>query len=280
VPARGSPAKGFWEPAAGCQEAAAAPKLFPETAGRARAARGGRAEKTPHASASAPRSRPGEPGLVLPGGSSPADFFPSPWGLFCGCWWVSGERRFALPAGKVEMPLRPGLSLLRALSVQVLDPELEVADIAFPPSTISASSLKMQVSGAGRMGGTPPARLPSLPDTPIPGTAQAGAVAGLLRLRHSTLLPGRRGLETSRAVAVAARWLCGTRAGAGGRHRAAGHRSKPRGRESSRFLSVGHRGGRMANPAGHVPFSLESLPSFLLCSAEADPDPASAGGLD
>ena len=33
--------------------------------------------------------------------------------------------------------------------LQVLDPELEVADLAFPPSTISASSLKMQV---GKMG--------------------------------------------------------------------------------------------------------------------------------
>nr|XP_026655227.1 myotubularin-related protein 5-like [Zonotrichia albicollis] len=33
---------------------------------------------------------------------------------------------------------------LSVLPGQVLDPELEVADLAFPPSTISASSLKMQ----------------------------------------------------------------------------------------------------------------------------------------
>lgn len=32
------------------------------------------------------------------------------------------------------------------LSEQVLDPELEMADLAFAPSTVSASSLKMQVN--------------------------------------------------------------------------------------------------------------------------------------
>lgn len=65
-----------------------------------------------------------------------------------------GNAALLFPAVKVEIPLGQGMNMLCALSVQVLDPELEVADLAFPPSTISASSLKMQVSGAGRKGDT------------------------------------------------------------------------------------------------------------------------------
>ncbi|NWI61051.1 MTMR5 protein, partial [Calyptomena viridis] len=62
-----------------------------------------------------------------------------------------------LDGGTVNVPECVHISLLpepllqqtrEALSM-VLDPELEVADLAFLPSTISASSLKMQVSGAG-----------------------------------------------------------------------------------------------------------------------------------
>ncbi|NWW19898.1 MTMR5 protein, partial [Falcunculus frontatus] len=57
-----------------------------------------------------------------------------------------------LDGGTVNVPECVHISLLpepllqqtrEALSM-VLDPELEVADLAFPPSTISASSLKMQ----------------------------------------------------------------------------------------------------------------------------------------
>ncbi|NXO21891.1 MTMR5 protein, partial [Cisticola juncidis] len=58
--------------------------------------------------------------------------------LFHGGCGVSGEISLASPAG-----VGPELSVL-PLPGQVLDPELEVADLAFPPSTISASSLKMQ----------------------------------------------------------------------------------------------------------------------------------------
>ncbi|KFO78503.1 Myotubularin-related protein 5, partial [Cuculus canorus] len=47
--------------------------------------------------------------------------------------WMEGRKTFPLE-----------LRVLCAFSAQVLDPELEVADLAFPPSTISASSLKMQ----------------------------------------------------------------------------------------------------------------------------------------
>uniref|UniRef100_A0A670ZWA8 SET binding factor 1 n=1 Tax=Pseudonaja textilis TaxID=8673 RepID=A0A670ZWA8_PSETE len=58
-----------------------------------------------------------------------------------------------LEGGTVTIPECIHISLLpepllhqtrEALSMQVLDPELEMADLAFPPSTISASSLKMQ----------------------------------------------------------------------------------------------------------------------------------------
>ena len=63
---------------------------------------------------------------------SPSDLVPRGSG-------VSGGISLASPAR-----MGPELSVLPG---QVLDPELEVADLAFPPSTISASSLKMQVSG-------------------------------------------------------------------------------------------------------------------------------------
>uniref|UniRef100_A0A8C9F464 SET binding factor 1 n=1 Tax=Pavo cristatus TaxID=9049 RepID=A0A8C9F464_PAVCR len=62
-----------------------------------------------------------------------------------------------LDGGTVNVPECVHISLLpepllqqtrEALSM-VLDPELEVADLAFPPSTISASSLKMQVGEMG-----------------------------------------------------------------------------------------------------------------------------------
>lgn len=39
------------------------------------------------------------------------------------------------------------------LLLQVLDPELELADLAFPPPTTSASSLKMQVGSLQPPGG-------------------------------------------------------------------------------------------------------------------------------
>ncbi|NXB35443.1 MTMR5 protein, partial [Eulacestoma nigropectus] len=57
--------------------------------------------------------------------------------LFLGGCGVSGGNLlgFSSRDGWTEPSVLPG---------QVLDPELEVADLAFPPSTISASSLKMQ----------------------------------------------------------------------------------------------------------------------------------------
>ncbi|KFV16162.1 Myotubularin-related protein 5, partial [Pterocles gutturalis] len=44
----------------------------------------------------------------------------------------------------LPLPPEPLLQQTREALSMVLDPELEVADLAFPPSTISASSLKMQ----------------------------------------------------------------------------------------------------------------------------------------
>lgn len=84
---------------------------------------------------------------------APVGLFPSPSDISGGGCRVSGERCFAFSSCEGRDAPGPRLSTLCALSVQVLDPELEVADLAFPPSTISASSLKMQVSGAGRKGG-------------------------------------------------------------------------------------------------------------------------------
>lgn len=52
----------------------------------------------------------------------------------------------------------PGLVCSRPWSLlpaQVLDPELELADLAFPPPTMSISSLKMQVGVTAASGGPP-----------------------------------------------------------------------------------------------------------------------------
>lgn len=81
-----------------------------------------------------------------------AGLFPTPSDPPRGCCGSSSNAALLFLAVEVENPPGQGLSTLCALSVQVLDPELEVADLAFPPSTISASSLKMQVSGVGRSG--------------------------------------------------------------------------------------------------------------------------------
>lgn len=89
---------------------------------------------------------------VFSGGSSTAGLFPTPSDPPRGCCGISRSAALLFLAVEVENPPGQGLSTLCALSVQVLDPELEVADLAFPPSTISASSLKMQVSGVGRSG--------------------------------------------------------------------------------------------------------------------------------
>jgi hypothetical protein len=53
--------------------------------------------------------------------------------------------------------LRPLFSCLCfLLIVQVLDPELELADLAFPPPTTSSSSLKMQVGVVAALVWGPP----------------------------------------------------------------------------------------------------------------------------
>lgn len=188
------------------------------------------------------------------------------------------------PATKAENPPGLGLSVLCALSVQVLDPELEVADLAFPPSTISASSLKMQVSGAGRPGGPScEAAVPAGHPLPWPWGGRARCWARLhLRVaevkRQRTTLPGQRGRCSK------PRWPGSQRCrfsswpvdrGWGQTPNIRALQQPPGLREPPlppcTVWGMLRGGGTTANPACRVPFSLESLLSFLPCLAGADP---------
>lgn len=194
---------------------------------------------------------------------------------------LPGSAAAPCPAGRTD-PIPAGSSMLCALSLQVLDPELEVADLAFPPSTVSASSLKMQVGAVGR-GEVQEQRAPA--GTALRGhgagwhgagwhgagghragcpmlstAASAGGGSARCPQPQDVLRPGAS--STARGGSARAVRRCPARSGTWGP------------RAASSFLCVrcqGHREGQSTGDPSASPFSLEPL-GFLPRSAEAEPD--------
>lgn len=103
-----------------------------------------------------------------------------------------GEAEAGLPGSWGRPEPRAGVQLTPcSLPLQVLDPELELADLAFPPPTASASSLKMQVGPLQLRVGAQPTLCLSLGLPALGSAGSAGhTVQPPLRLSHGAAWGG------------------------------------------------------------------------------------------